>query len=52
MLYYNKKGDPKYLVISRSSHNGDVYKGYKTEKDYNNGIRCGSYDAYLNLVKN
>lgn len=47
----NTKRYPKYIVFSKSSHNGDFFKGYDSIKDAKSGLRNGSYDEFLNRVK-
>ena len=32
-ICYKKKGDPKYIVKSETSHNGDAWKGFRTISD-------------------
>ena len=49
-VLYNKNGSPKYLVRSRTTHKGDVYKGYDSERDIRKNNRNGSYDIHLNKV--
>lgn len=48
--YYNKRGNPKYLVISDSYHHLDAFKGYENLEDLKRNLRSGSYDIYLNKV--
>ncbi|MBR0573019.1 MULTISPECIES: VENN motif pre-toxin domain-containing protein [Pasteurellaceae] len=59
ILLYNKKGNPKYLIRSNTSHKGDVFKGFNDEKSAINAAksgrsiendRIGSYDIHLNKV--
>ena len=48
--FYNKKEDPKFLVISDSYHHLDAFKGYSNLQDLKANVRSGSYDIYLNKV--
>lgn len=52
-IFLNKGEGAKYLVPSRTSHSGDVFKGFKTLKEAEAGkpgksFREGSYDKFLN----
>ncbi|OAV36824.1 hypothetical protein AO364_0734 [Moraxella catarrhalis] len=58
-LFYNKKGNPKYLIRSNTSHSGDVFKGVNDERSAINiasrgsskaGERLGSYNIHLERV--
>ncbi|MEH8019555.1 toxin C-terminal domain-containing protein [Rheinheimera muenzenbergensis] len=49
-VYYNPKGQPKYLVRSNTSHRGDAFKGYNSPRDIKLDNRAGSYDVNLNRV--
>ncbi|PKL94604.1 MAG: hypothetical protein CVV19_21085 [Gammaproteobacteria bacterium HGW-Gammaproteobacteria-9] len=49
-VYYNPKGQPKYLVRSNTSHRGDAFKGYNSPKDIKLDNRAGSYDVNLQKV--
>lgn len=48
--FYNKKGNPKFLVISDSYHHLDAFKGYSNLQDLKANVRSGNYDIYLNKV--
>lgn len=58
-LFYNKKGNPKYLIRSNTSHSGDIFKGVNDERSAINivsrgssktGERLGSYNIHLERV--
>lgn len=58
-LLVNEKGNPRYLVISNSSHSGDVFKGFndkgKAVSSAKRGSsrkedRVGSYNIRLERV--
>ncbi|CAC9646540.1 hypothetical protein [uncultured Gammaproteobacteria bacterium] len=51
-VYFNKKGTPKYIVRSNTSHHGDSIKGFNSIKDIRNKNRFGSYDSNFNKVNN
>lgn len=46
-VYYNPKGQPKYLVRSNTSHTGDAFKGYDSPMNIRLNKRSGSYDINL-----
>jgi hypothetical protein len=57
-IFYNKKGNPPYIVRSNSQHTrGEIYKGFNTEKQAEiagtgKNSRTGTYDSKLNRVGN
>lgn len=51
VVYYNKKGKPKYIVRDIDSHNGGFWKGALTVKDLGSKkTRSGTYDIDLNRI--
>lgn len=51
VVYYNKKGKPKYIVRDIDSHNGGSWKGASTVKDLGSKkTRSGTYDIDLNRI--
>lgn len=59
LSYFIKKGNPKYLIRSNTSHSGDVFKGVNDERSAINiasrgssktGERLGSYNIHLERV--
>lgn len=49
-IYYNKKGNPKYISKSNTDHNGEVVKGYDTLKNAEKGKNYKNYDSEFNEV--
>jgi len=46
-----KKGMPEYMTRSRTSHNGDAFKGAKSPQHFGRQGREGSYDINLKRIK-
>lgn len=52
-VYFNPKppkGAPKYMVRSNTSHRGDAFKGFNSQRDVDLGRRAGSYNVRLQWV--